>query len=126
MNPVKEADDLGLLYTLHSDCPITPISPLFSVWAAVNRLTRDGIVLGADQRIDVETALKSMRSFGAELNFEEDEIGSLEVGKYADLVVLDQDPTAIDPIKIKDIQILSTIINGEVVYEKAEVEFALK
>ncbi|MGE7770489.1 amidohydrolase [Viridibacillus arvi] len=126
INPVKEADDLGLLYTLHSDCPITPISPLFSVWAAVNRLTRDGIVLGADQRIDVETALKSMTSFGAKLNFEEEELGSLEVGKFADFVVLDQDPTAINPINIKDIQILSTIINGEVVYEKAEVEFALK
>ncbi|QOV12227.1 amidohydrolase [Viridibacillus arvi] len=126
INPVKEADDLGLLYTLHSDCPITPISPLFSVWAAVNRLTRDGIVLGADQRIDVETALKSMISFGAKLNFEEEELGSLEVGKFADFVVLDQDPTAINPINIKDIQILSTIINGEVVYEKAEVEFALK
>ncbi|MFJ9462921.1 amidohydrolase [Viridibacillus arvi] len=126
INPVKEADDLGLLYTLHSDCPITPISPLFSVWAAVNRLTRDGIVLGADQRIDVETALKSMTSFGAKLNFEEEELGSLKVGKFADFVVLDQDPTAINPINIKDIQILSTIINGEVVYEKAEVEFALK
>ncbi|MFE6170245.1 amidohydrolase [Viridibacillus arvi] len=126
INPVKEADDLGLLYTLHSDCPITPISPLFSVWAAVNRLTRDGIVLGADQQIDVETALKSMTSFGAKLNFEEEELGSIELGKFADFVVLDQDPTAINPINIKDIQILSTIINGEVVYEKAEVEFALK
>ncbi|MFF3102303.1 amidohydrolase [Viridibacillus arvi] len=126
INPVKEADDLGLLYTLHSDCPITPISPLFSVWAAVNRLTRNGIVLGANQRIDVETALKSMTSFGAKLNFEEEELGSLEIGKFADFVVLDQDPTAINPINIKDIQILSTIINGEVVYEKAEVEFALK
>src|SRR5699024_7515164 len=56
INPVKEAHDLGLLYTLHSDCPITPISPLFSIWAAVNRLTSSGEVLGEDQKLDVLNA----------------------------------------------------------------------
>ncbi|MFJ9462923.1 amidohydrolase [Viridibacillus arvi] len=126
INPLKEADDLGILYTLHSDCPITPISPLFSIWAAVNRLTSDGVVLGPDQRIDVETALKAMTRFGAKLNFEEDKTGTIEVDKYADFVILDQDPTSVEPILIKDIQILSTIINGEVVYENKEAEFELE
>ncbi|ETT86774.1 amidohydrolase family protein [Viridibacillus sp. FSL R5-0477] len=125
INPLKEADDLGILYKLHSDCPITPISTLFSVWAAVNRLTIDDIVLGPNQRIDVETALKAMTIYGAKLNFEEDKIGTIEVDKYSDFVVLDQDPTSVEPILIKDIQILSTIINGEVVYENKEVDFVL-
>lgn len=125
INPLKEADDLGLLYTLHSDCPITPISPLFSVWAAVNRITRDGMILGGDQKIDVETALKSMTSFGAKLNFEEDELGSIEVGKFADFVILEQDPTTINPMDIKDIRILSTIINGAVVYENKKAVYSI-
>ena len=69
MNPLKEANDLGMLYTLHSDCPITPISPLFSVWVAVNRLIREGEVLGEDQKLDVLNALKSMTIYGATVKF---------------------------------------------------------
>jgi len=116
MNPVKDAVDKDLLYTLHSDNPITAISPLFSVWAAVNRVTRSERVLGEEQKISVEEALKSMTIYGAALNFEENLTGSIEVGKRADLVVLDQDPTAIDPMEIKDISVLKTIIGGERVY----------
>ena len=118
MNALQDAKDLDMLYTLHSDCPITPISPLFSIWAAVNRVTREGKVLGENQRIDVESALKSMTIYGAQLNFEEDEVGSIEVGKAADFVVLDEDPTIIDTMKIKDIKIEMTIIDGELVYRK--------
>lgn len=118
MNPVKEAEDLGLLYTLHSDCPITPISPLFSVWAAVNRLTKDNHVLGENLKIDVETALKTMTIYGAELNFEEDDKGTIEIGKAADFVVLQENPLKIKPEKIKDIAVLKTIIDGTVVYSK--------
>ncbi|OMC84407.1 hypothetical protein BK128_16055 [Viridibacillus sp. FSL H7-0596] len=66
-----------------------------------------------------------MTIYGAKLNFEEDKIGTIEVDKYSDFVVLDQDPTSVEPILIKDIQILSTIINGEVVYENKEVDFVL-
>ncbi|WP_409366757.1 amidohydrolase [Lysinibacillus sp. 38-6] len=121
MNPLKEADDFGLLYTLHSDCPITPISPLFSIWAAVNRITRDGHVLGDDQKIDVESALKSMTIYGAQLNFDEQELGTIEIGKLADFAVLDKDPTAVDPMTIKDINILATIINGEIVFESKKL-----
>ncbi|MFJ5767246.1 amidohydrolase [Lysinibacillus sp. NPDC093210] len=121
MNPLKEADDLGLLYTLHSDCPVTPISPLFSIWAAVNRVTSGGHVLGEGQKIEVETALKSMTIYGAQLNFDEQDLGSIEIGKFADFAILDKDPTAVDPMTIKDINILSTIINGEIVFENKEL-----
>lgn len=118
ISPVKDAMNRQLLFTLHSDCPITPISPLFSVWAAVNRLTREGEVLGAEQRCDVVTALKAMTIYAAELNFNGDHSGSIEIGKYADFAVLDNDPTNIDPIEIKDISVLYTLIAGKVVYEK--------
>ncbi|WP_085506090.1 amidohydrolase [Thalassobacillus devorans] len=116
INPLADAKELDLLFTLHSDCPITPISPLFSVWAAVNRLTSKGNVLGENQKIDVLTALKSMTIYGAELNFEEDEKGTIEVGKKADFVVLEEDPLTCRPEEIKNISILNTIIDGKTVW----------
>ncbi len=121
MNPLQDANRLNMLYTLHSDCPITPISPLFSVWAAVNRVTRNGTVLGDSQKITVESALKSMTIYGAQLNFEEEEMGSIEVGKVADFAVLAENPIKVDPMRIKDIEVLATIIDGEIVYEKQTV-----
>lgn len=118
ISPLKEAVDHQLLFTLHSDCPVTPISPLFSVWIAVNRKTRDGKVLGPEQRIDVLTALKAMTIYGAKLIFREDELGSIEVGKLADLAILDCDPTAVESDEIKDIEVEATYVGGEVVFEK--------
>lgn len=116
ISPLKEAMDKEILFTLHSDCPVTPISPLFSVWAAVNRLTMEGRVLGPEQRCDVITALKSMTIYGAKLNFDEKNSGSLEIGKRADFAVLEADPTMIDPKEIKDIQVIATFIDGVPVY----------
>lgn len=116
ISPLKEAVDHDLLFTLHSDCPVTPISPLFSVWAAVNRVTREGKILGPEQRIDVITALKSMTIYGAELIFREDELGSIEEGKLADFAVLEKDPTTVKSEEIKDIKVKATYIGGEVVF----------
>lgn len=116
ISPLAEAVKNNLLLTLHSDCPITPISPLFSVWAAVNRMRKDGSILGPEQRIDVITALKAMTIYGAELNFAENSSGSIEIGKQADFAVLEADPTAIPPEEIKDISILATYIAGQPVY----------
>ncbi|MFB6804207.1 amidohydrolase [Peribacillus butanolivorans] len=121
INPLAEAVDLDLLFTLHSDCPITPISPLFSVWAAVNRITRNGSVLGENQKIDVLTALKSMTIYGAELNFEENEKGTIEVGKKADFAVLAKDPLTCPLEEIKDIPVLATIVDGNIVWENKAI-----
>ncbi|NWQ43389.1 amidohydrolase [Bacillus sp. EB106-08-02-XG196] len=122
ISPLAEAVEHNLLFALHSDCPITPISPLFSVWAAVNRITREGHVLGPEQRIDVVTALKSMTIYGAKFIFDEDHSGSIEMGKKADFVVLEEDPTMINPLDIKDVSIQSTYINGEPVYGQKTVK----
>lgn len=118
ISPLGSMRDENILFTLHSDCPVTPISPLFSVWAAVNRMTASGEVLGVDERIDVVTALKAMTIYGSKLNFTEKDSGSIEIGKYADLVWLDKDPTAIDSIYIKDIEIEATMIAGIFVYQQ--------
>jgi len=121
ISPLADIVDRNLLFTLHSDCPVTPISPLFSVWAAVNRVTKEGEILGADQKIDVLTALKSMTIFGAQLNFTEEDNGSIEIGKQADFAILEDDPTRINPMEIKDIPVQATIIDGKLVYEKNSV-----
>lgn len=121
ISPLADAVELDLLFTLHSDCPVTPISPLFSVWAAVNRITREGNVLGPEQCIDVNTALKSMTIYGARLNFNEKNSGSIELGKQADFAVLEADPAGVDPREIKDISVQATIIDGKIVYLKKGV-----
>jgi predicted amidohydrolase YtcJ len=118
INPLRDSLLYNLLFTVHSDCPVTPISPLFSVWAAVNRITMGGEVLGPEQRIGVESALRSMTIWGAELNFDEKNTGSIEMGKRADFVILSEDPIKVDPLEIKDIPVLATIVNGHVVYQK--------
>ncbi|AIF44448.1 amidohydrolase [Virgibacillus sp. SK37] len=122
MNRLEDARIREILYTLHSDCPITPISPLFSIWVAVNRLTREGDIIGEHQVITVEEALRSMTIYGAKLNFEEDVAGSIEVGKRADFAVLDQDPTKINKTLIKDIQVEKTFIGGEIVFTREKVQ----
>ncbi|MFC7392864.1 amidohydrolase [Scopulibacillus cellulosilyticus] len=116
ISPLKDAVRRGLLFTLHSDCPVTPISPLHLIWAAVNRITREGEVLGAEQRIDALTALRTMTIDGARLNFDEEHSGSIEIGKRADFAVLESDPIDINPKDIKDIPIKATFIDGKIVY----------
>lgn len=118
ISPLASMKEQDVLFTLHTDCPVTPISPLFSIWAAVNRLTEEGEVLGPDERIDVITALKAMTINGARLNFTEADSGSIEMGKYADFVLLNQDPTKIHPLEIKEIEVEATIIAGKIVYQK--------
>ena len=97
--------------------PVTPLDPLFTIWTAVNRVTRDGEVLGPEQRARIEDAIAGYTSAAAFVNREEHLKGTLEIGKLADLVVLDKDPFTVDPMAICDIQVLSTIVGGTVEYE---------
>ncbi|WP_277679927.1 amidohydrolase [Gracilibacillus dipsosauri] len=121
ISPLKDAVDNDVLFTLHSDCPVTPISPLFSVCAAVNRKTSSGKILGPEQRIDVITALKSMTIYGAKLIMDEENVGSIEIGKCADFVVLEEDPISVEPDRIKDIKIQATYIEGQIVYDAKDL-----
>lgn len=116
MDPARSARDRGLKFTLHHDAPIAGISMLKVAWAAVNRVTTSGKVLGPDERITPFEALRAITADAAWQNFEEDRKGTLETGKLADLVVLSEDPMAIDPMRIKDIRVLQTIKEGKTVY----------
>lgn len=84
--------------------------------AAEHRFPRSGDILGPQHRVDVMTALKAMTLWSAWQHFEEKTKGSIEVGKLADLVILDQDPTAIDPENIDLIKVVQTIKEDVVVF----------
>lgn len=114
MDGAGTAERIGVHFALHSDAPITPIGPLFTAWCAVNRRTASGRVLGAHERISVAAALHAI-TLGAAYTLKLDGmIGSIEVGKFADFAVLDDDPTSVPPEALKDVQIWGTVLGGKV------------
>lgn len=117
VSPVKSALDRGLVYNFHTDTPVVRPKMLHSVWAAVNRMTRNGVNIGPEQCIGVYDALKGITINPAYSYFEEDSKGSIKVGKRADLVILDRNPLKVDKMEIKDIQVVETIKDGEIIYQ---------
>jgi predicted amidohydrolase YtcJ len=103
-------------FTCHNDTYVTPIDPLMSVWSAVNRVTAAGAVLGPELRVPVMEALRSVTSHAAYQGHEENIKGTLSPGKVADMVVLDRNPLRIDPMSIKDVAVVATIVADDVVY----------
>ncbi|MDF2231546.1 amidohydrolase [Albimonas sp. CAU 1670] len=107
----------GMKFGTHHDAPVAFPDSMRVLDATVTRRTRSGDILGPDQRVDVMTALKAMTIWPAWQHHEEDRKGSIEVGKIADLVILSDDPTAVDPETLDQIDVLATIKDGAVVYE---------
>lgn len=116
LSPMRAALDLGLQPTNHTDFVVTPLDQMFLMWTAVNRVSRSGAVLGADQCITPTEALRTITINAAAQYGEADQKGSLTPGKLADLVVLDGNPLTVDPMAIKDIRVLETIKEGQSVY----------
>ena len=109
--------DYGIIATGATDYPPGPYEPLMGIQSCVTRTDSGGKLWGPDQKISVEEALRIYTMHSAYAGFEEDIKGSIQVGKLADLVVLGQDPTAIDPFGIKDIPLERTVVGGQTVYE---------
>ena len=118
ISPVKDALDRGIHVNFHQDTPVTSPNMLHSVWAAVNRVTRRGLVLGKDQCVDVYDALKAVTIEGAYEYFEEDSKGTIEKGKRADLIILSDSPLEVDKMDIKNIKVLETIKDGETIFKR--------
>jgi predicted amidohydrolase YtcJ len=112
MDACATAKQMGVPFAIHSDAPITPLGPLFTAWCAVNRKTMSGRVLGTGQRISVGDALRAI-TLGAAYTLKMDaQIGSIEVGKFADFAVLEDNPTEVAPEALKDIRVWGTVLGG--------------
>jgi hypothetical protein len=108
----------GLKPAASSDCPVVPCNPLVGVYAAVTRRAESGQALSLKEAISPEEALWMYTLAGAYASFEEQLKGSIEVGKLADMVVLNADPTVVSPEELKEIRVEKTIISGEVVWQR--------
>jgi predicted amidohydrolase YtcJ len=116
ISPLRSVLDAGLLANSHSDAPVALPNLMQVMWATVNRVSRNGKVIGPDERLTPMEALKTITLWGAYGHFEEDSKGSLEAGKLADMVILSDNPITIDPMLINTIQVLETIKEGRTAY----------
>jgi len=114
MNACRTAIDVGLPLAIHSDAPVTPLGPLFTAWSAVNRITASGRVQGEQERITVAEALRAITRGAAYTLHMEGEVGSIESGKRADFAVLEDDPTQVDAMALKDVPVWGTVQGGRV------------
>ena len=110
---------LGINTAHHSDGPIVKANPLYLVWTAVNRMTVTGKVLGPTLGQAPYAALLGVtRNAARHLGLDRD-LGTLSVGKAADLAIVSDNPLKVDPTKIKDIAVLKTIKGGKVYYTRS-------
>lgn len=115
--------DAGARLALGSDFPVEPVNPWFGIHAAVTRQDREDHPEGGwlpDERLSVDQALRGFTMDAAYAGFAEDQVGSLETGKFADFVVIDADPFEVDPSELAGIGVLRTVVGGETVFEKVK------
>jgi hypothetical protein len=115
-NPDGSAEKLGMPFTFHNDGPVTPASPLHDFQIALLRRTKGGKLLGAEQRISIDAAIRARTINAAHELFMEKQTGSLEAGKWADLVVLGSDPRKVRPEQLWKISVEATYLNGKQVW----------
>ena len=118
ISPTQTALQAGVLFTFHQDPPVVLPDMWRTVWCAVNRLSKSGAVIGAEERISTLEALKAVTIHAAYQYFEENTKGSIEAGKLADLMIVDKDPLKTDPMDLCNIQVLETIKEGFSLYQK--------
>lgn len=116
ISPLASTIKEHLIFTLHQDSPVLLPNVFEMIWCACTRKTKNGVILGKEERISVFDALKAVTIYGAYQYFEEQEKGSLEEGKLADFIILDKNPLDIDIEELKTIQILKTYKDGKCVF----------
>lgn len=118
-NPQRSLMEAGVKLAYGSDH--RPYGPIVAIWAAVTRQGRDGETYGLEEEgVSLEDAIRNHTVNSAYLTFDEGMLGSLEPGKFADMVVLTEDIMTVAPVRIRDIGIVQTIIGGEVIYTAQE------
>lgn len=117
ISPLRSAAQRGIRYTLHNDPPVVPPDMIRTLWAATNRITRSGKVLGASQRVTVGEALRAITLDAARQYGEESSKGSIELGKQADFVILSNDPFAMPVDRLLELKVLETVSQGRPVFQ---------
>ncbi|HEY96426.1 MAG TPA: amidohydrolase [Dehalococcoidia bacterium] len=115
---IKSMIEAGIPVAGSSDSPIVDDNPLVGIYAAVNRLAASGQEVLTEERISVKQALEIYTRNAAYASFEEKEKGTINEGKFADLVLLSDDPTTVPSEQLKDIKVEMTIVGGKVVWER--------
>ncbi len=116
LSPMKTAAQRGIIATNHTDYPVTPPDQLFLLWTSMSRTSRAEKILGEEERLSAYEGLKALTINGAYQHRCEDQKGSLEVGKLADLVLLDRNPTKVTTAEIRNLKVLETIKEGETIF----------
>lgn len=116
--PLRSYHDAGVTVALSTDMPCADLNPFTNLYAAVTRKGMRGYCLGTKEAVTVTEGIKMLTYHGAVLNGEEEIKGSLEPGKLADLAILDRNLTAIDPEDLKNVQVETTILNGEIIFQR--------
>jgi hypothetical protein len=121
LNPFRTYTEKGIRWAGGSDYPVTPFPARYGIWSSIAREPVLGVYgthpFGTAESVGVHTALRSFTAWAAHQMFMEDKIGSIEVGKYADIAVWDRDPYSVETESIKDMRCEMTIFQGEVVYD---------
>ncbi|MEO7513911.1 MAG: amidohydrolase [Gemmatimonadaceae bacterium] len=122
LNPFATYKRRGIRWANGSDYGVTPFAARYGIWSAVAReslLGVNGDAFGRSEAVDVHTALRAVTIWAARQLFLEEKIGSIEVGKYADLAVWDRDPYTVPTAALKDMTCELTVFNGKVVYRRS-------
>lgn len=117
MSPYRSLIDAGITPAAGSDFSPGPFAPLMAIQGMVTRTGWNGETWGANQRITLDEAIRVNTINGAYNSREEKIKGSISVGKVADFVILADDPHTVAVARIKDIQIVQTVVGGKTVYE---------
>jgi hypothetical protein len=125
MHAYRTAIDMGIPVAGHSDSPISAADPLLRIQDMVTRTSSQGIVIGGNQRVSVDEAIKVWTLDGAYATFEENTKGSIAPGKLADFVVLQKDPRKVPSNTIKDITLEATYMGGQKVYTAPSTAVAM-
>ena len=118
ISPTRTALNKGLKITIHTDAPVALPNLMRMVGISVDRKSRSGQIIGEKERLSPYEALQSITSWSAYQHFEEHQKGTLEVGKLADMIILDKNPLKVSPSEIKQIKVLETIKEGVSVYNR--------
>ncbi len=115
----RAVEDAGLNWVMHTDAPVSPLGSLHKIRVAVARdlWAAPDAVLAPDERVSIEAAIQSVTRNAAWACHSEHEIGSLERGKLADLVILESDPRSVEPKAISNIRVSETWMDGNRVYQ---------